>query len=198
MIYTLPFIAALIGWFTNYLAVKMLFHPREKRKFLFIEIQGIFPKRQAQLAEKIGKLVAKELVSFDDLKDRFKQPQHMESMKVLIEHKIDEFLTFKFPEYYPLLSRFVGTKTKSEFKGHALKEIDEAIPEVVDKYIQKTEDNIDIEEIVRQKVVEFSTDKLEEILHSILQKEFRFIELVGAVLGFLIGTIQVAIVLLGM
>lgn len=198
MIYTLPFIAALIGWFTNYLAVKMLFHPREKKKFLGLEIQGIFPKRQKELAEKIGRLVAQELLSFEDLKERFKQPQHMEGMKVLIEQKIDEFLTFKFPEYYPFLSRFVTTKVKADFKGHALKEIDDAIPEVVDKYIQKTEENIDIEGIVRQKVVEFSTDKLEQILHDILQKEFRFIELVGAALGFLIGVIQVGLVLISM
>ena len=76
------------------------------------------------------------------------------------------------------------------------KEIDDAIPEVVDKYIQKTEDNIDIEAIVKEKVVAFSTDKLEAILHDILAKEFRFIELIGAALGFVIGVIQVALVLL--
>ena len=30
MIYALPFISALIGWFTNYLAIKMLFHPHKE------------------------------------------------------------------------------------------------------------------------------------------------------------------------
>ncbi|MFT5861156.1 MAG: uncharacterized membrane protein YheB (UPF0754 family), partial [Flavobacteriaceae bacterium] len=37
MIYTLPFIAALVGWFTNYLAVKMLFHPKEPINFYFFK-----------------------------------------------------------------------------------------------------------------------------------------------------------------
>ena len=59
MSYLLPFIAALIGWVTNFLAIKMLFHPRKEIKILFLSIQGIFPKRQNELADKIGDLVAK-------------------------------------------------------------------------------------------------------------------------------------------
>jgi len=49
LIYTLPFIAAIIGWVTNYLAIKMLFHPREKINLIFFSLQGIFPKRQKGL-----------------------------------------------------------------------------------------------------------------------------------------------------
>ncbi|HMT36432.1 MAG TPA: DUF445 family protein, partial [Chitinophagaceae bacterium] len=65
--YTLPFIAAFIGWFTNWLAIKMLFHPREPINILGYSLQGIFPKRQKQFAEKLGSLVAKELISFDEI-----------------------------------------------------------------------------------------------------------------------------------
>ncbi len=50
---------------------------------------------------------------------------------------------------------------------------------------------LDLEAIVTQKVAGFSSDKLEEILQSILSKEFRFVELIGAVLGFIIGLLQV-------
>jgi len=42
----------------------------------------------------------------------------------------------------------------------------------------------------------FSSDKLEEILFSIMRKEFRFIEMIGAVLGFLIGCVQVGLTLI--
>ena len=47
--------------------------------------------------------------------------------------------------------------------------------------------------MVREKVSSFSSDKLEEILFAIMKREFRFVELVGAVLGFLIGSVQLAI-----
>jgi uncharacterized membrane protein YheB (UPF0754 family) len=61
----------------------------------------------------------------------------------------------------------------------------------------KLEKSLDVKELVREKVEAFSSDKLEEILFSIMRKEFRFIEIIGAILGFLIGCTQIALTLLG-
>jgi uncharacterized membrane protein YheB (UPF0754 family) len=52
---------------------------------------------------------------------------------------------------------------------------------------------LDLEHIVEQKVREFSSDKLESILYQIMAKEFRFVEVLGGVVGFIIGVIQVLI-----
>ena len=68
MIYTLPFIAALIGWLTNYIAVKMMFRPKKAVKIGPFTFQGIFPKRHKAFAEKIGALVADKLFSLQDIK----------------------------------------------------------------------------------------------------------------------------------
>ena len=66
LLFLLPLIAALIGWMTNYIAVKMLFHPKEPKKIVGITFHGVFPKRQNVLAEKLGQLVADELFSISD------------------------------------------------------------------------------------------------------------------------------------
>jgi uncharacterized membrane protein YheB (UPF0754 family) len=42
-------------------------------------------------------------------------------------------------------------------------------------------------------VAGFSTDKLEDLLKGIMAREFRFVEIIGGVVGLLIGTVQVAI-----
>ena len=67
LVFLLPLIAALIGWATNYLAIKMLFHPHQPKKILGLTFHGVFPKRQSQIAEKLGKLVANELFSMRDV-----------------------------------------------------------------------------------------------------------------------------------
>jgi uncharacterized membrane protein YheB (UPF0754 family) len=54
---------------------------------------------------------------------------------------------------------------------------------------------LDIEHIVINKVSAFSSDKLEELLFQIMSKEFRFVELIGALIGFIIGLLQVVITL---
>ena len=58
LLFALPVIGALIGWLTNWVAVKMLFHPREPLKLGIVTVQGIFPKRQQALAEKLCVVVA--------------------------------------------------------------------------------------------------------------------------------------------
>ena len=68
MLYIIPFISAGIGWFTNFIAIKMLFYPREEKNFLLFRFQGIFPKRQEVLAGRLGKIVAEELFSLGDYK----------------------------------------------------------------------------------------------------------------------------------
>jgi uncharacterized membrane protein YheB (UPF0754 family) len=55
------------------------------------------------------------------------------------------------------------------------------------------ESTLDLEKIVTEKVKGFSTDKMEEILIQIMEKEFRFVEILGGIVGFLIGLLQIVI-----
>ncbi|GBL35044.1 UPF0754 membrane protein SH1116 [Filimonas sp.] len=75
VLYLIPFISAFIGWFTNWIAIKMLFHPKEEKNILGLKIQGIFPKRQQQFAEKLGQLVSRELISFSDIANKINNPE---------------------------------------------------------------------------------------------------------------------------
>ena len=84
-LFILPLIAAVIGWFTNFIAIKMLFHPKEPVNLGILKLQGIFPKRQALLAQKIGDLVANQLFSLDDIKDKFNTPESRASISTTIE-----------------------------------------------------------------------------------------------------------------
>jgi uncharacterized membrane protein YheB (UPF0754 family) len=63
-------------------------------------------------------------------------------------------------------------------------------------YAGSLKNELDLEKIVTAKVAAFSTDKLEAILYQIMAKEFRFVEIIGAVLGFLIGLFQVLLTVL--
>lgn len=193
MIYSLPLIAAIIGWLTNYIAVKMLFHPKKPVRLLFLTVQGVFPKRQKSLAEKLGKIVADELFNIEDIKDVLLNNKNQDDLNQLIESHIDHFLRNKLSDTMPMLAMFMGDETRNMIKNTLMAEIKIIMPEVINTYVRKIEQEIDIEKTVYDKVVNFSTEKLESILFSIMKKEFKFIELVGAILGFLIGSIQLAI-----
>ncbi len=194
LIYALPFIAAITGWITNFIAVKMLFHPKEKVKIGFLEIQGVFPKRKNKLAEKLGKVVANELFSVEDIKHSLNSPQSTDAIMKVVESKIDNYLTYKLPEAMPMLQMFMKGNLKDNVKNMLIDEFKASIPQMITAYTDQIEKDIDVEKTVYTKVQNFSSDKLEEILYSIMRKEFKFIELLGGVLGFIIGLLQLLLV----
>ncbi|HVZ24549.1 MAG TPA: DUF445 family protein [Sediminibacterium sp.] len=193
----IPLISAFIGWFTNWIAIKMLFHPREPRRFLGFTLQGIFPKRQRQFAEKLGKLVSAELLSFDDIAAKITHPDNLQQLMPLVEEHIDKFLRVKLAEQMPVISMFIGEKTIQELKSVFLKELESLFPLIMQRYMGHLQKDLDLEQIVIQKVAGFSSDKLEQVLVSIMAKEFRFVEIIGGVLGFLIGLLQIFMTWLG-
>lgn len=194
----IPFISAFIGWFTNWIAIKMLFHPKEPKKILFITFHGIFPKRQRQFAEKLGKLVSSELISFKEIESKITDPSNIKELMPLIEGKIDDFLRQKISDVFPIISMFIGDSTINQLKTVFMNELEEIFPGLITAYMKKLESKMDLEKMVTEKVYGFSSDKMEEILNQIMSKEFRFVEIIGGVLGFIIGVLQVVITLITM
>ncbi|MFN3300354.1 MAG: DUF445 domain-containing protein [Sediminibacterium sp.] len=196
LLYLIPFISAFIGWFTNWVAIKMLFHPKKPIKILGITFIGIFPKRQVQFAEKLGKLVSDELLSFQDIESKITNPTNIDQLMPQIDAHIDHFLRVKLADQMPVISLFIGDKTIQQMKSVFMTELKELFPGIMKSYIGNLQRDLDLEKIVIEKVKGFSTEKLEQILNDIMSKEFRFIEILGGVLGFLIGIIQVILTLI--
>ncbi|WP_167956512.1 DUF445 domain-containing protein [Anaerosporobacter faecicola] len=78
-----PIIGGVIGYFTNYIAVKMLFRPKKAIQigsFTLPFTPGIIPKRKPALAHAIGQAVGNNLVDEEELAQVF----HSEAMKETI------------------------------------------------------------------------------------------------------------------
>ncbi|MES2702034.1 MAG: DUF445 domain-containing protein [Bacteroidota bacterium] len=196
MFWLQPVIAAFIGWFTTWIAIYLLFHPRKPIRFLGLTIQGAFPKRQRLVAEKLGSVVAKELIHFDEIAAMIKDPTALGDLNPTIEKHLDNFLHVKLKEKMPVISMFVGESTLQKLKDGMMEEISVLLPDLIHKYTDSLKDKVDIEKMVTDKVANYSTDKLEDILLSVMKKEFVFLELIAAILGLLIGLIQMGLSIL--
>lgn len=185
----IPIIGAFIGWITNWLAIKMLFHPRKPIDLKVFTLHGVFPKNKKNIATNLGKIVQKDLISFDDIKNRLQEPESMANFKDEISVHVERIIREKV-ESMTIAKVFISENFIQNLHQMAVEEIEMALPGVIEKYINKIEEKVDIQEMVFEKVNNFSDEKLENLLLAITNKEFKFIEIVGAVLGFLIGIIQ--------
>jgi uncharacterized membrane protein YheB (UPF0754 family) len=193
ILFLLPFIAALIGWMTNYIAVKMLFHPKEPKKFIGITFQGVFPKRQNALAEKLGQLVADELFSISDVSAKIKEFATSDEAMNDVGKRIEMTIRNKLGQAFPMLAMFLSDEMVEKVTGLFKNELKDFLSATSQGMGEKLEENLNVQEMVKERVNAFSSEKLEELLNQLMKKEFKFIELVGAILGFFIGCIQLVI-----
>jgi uncharacterized membrane protein YheB (UPF0754 family) len=184
-------LATFTGWVTTWIAIKMLFHPRKPVKILGITIQGIFPKNQQRIAEKLGQVVSKELLSFGEIEQKLTSEENLQKLMPEVEVHIDHFLRNKLKDVFPMLAMFIGDKTISQLKEAFLSELQDLFPILMKSYMNKLQHDLDLERIVVEKISNFSTEKLEDLLDQITKEEFKFLELIGGVFGFMIGLIQV-------
>lgn len=110
-----------------------------------------------------------------------------------IDEKIEHYFEDVLPEKHPMTYRLLPRKIKTRIKDEMLLEVKALAPNLIHKQVHYLEDNLDVEKIISDRVRNFSTEKLEEVMWNILSNEFRFIEAIGAVIGFIIGLIQVGI-----
>ncbi|MBL7661249.1 DUF445 family protein [bacterium] len=192
-IISIPLISALIGWGTNYLAVKMIFRPHQPVRFLGMTFHGLVPKRQDALAASIGEVVAKELVSHEDLKSVLNSKRAHDQILRTVMLRLDQFAAEKISSL-PMVGMFLGSGFLESIKAELAKHIEEAIPEMLEELTIHLENHLDFKTIVEEKIKKFEIIKLEDIIQRIAAKELKAIEYWGGVLGFLVGLIQVAVV----
>ncbi|HTC00676.1 MAG TPA: DUF445 family protein [Ferruginibacter sp.] len=184
------------GWVTTWIAIKMLFHPRRPIKILGFTLQGIFPKNQQLIAQKLGQVVSKELLSFDEIERKITSPDNLQKLKPEIEAHIDNFLRNKLKDVFPMLAMLIGDKTINQLKEAFIVELENLFPVLMKNYMNKLQSDLDLEKIVTEKIAGFSAEKLEDMLDQITKKEFKFLEFSGAFFGLLIGIIQVLFILI--
>ena len=189
-------ISGAIGWITNWVAIKMLFRPHKEINFGLFKIQGLIPKRRAEIGTGIANIIQNELISVKDVISNIDRVEFSKRLNDLIDDVLDKNLKKKVKEKFPLLQMFFSDKVAKDV-GNTIKDIvmenQEKIFEIFSNY---AEENIDFEVIISDKISNFSLDKLEEIITLLAKKELKHIEVIGAILGMLIGAIQYFITLI--
>ena len=189
-------ISGAIGWITNWVAIKMLFRPHKEINFGLFKIQGLIPKRKAEIGTGIASIIQNELISVKDVISNIDREEFSKRLNKLIDDVLDKNLKKKVKEKFPLLQMFFTDKVAKDV-GNTIKDIvmenQEKIFEIFSNY---AEENIDFEVIIYDKISNLSLDKLEEIITLLANKELKHIEVIGAILGMLIGAVQYLITLI--
>jgi uncharacterized membrane protein YheB (UPF0754 family) len=184
------FIGALIGWITNYIAIKMLFRPHNPVGLGLFKIQGLIPKRKHELSERIANIVVNDLMSLEDIKETLKNSNVSDRIAFIIDDILDRKLNDMLDKYFPFAKMFLSPDALTKLKVKIRDEILSHKDEIIDAIVDYSEGAIDIKAIIIKNVDNLSLDELEKITYSLAKKELKHIEFIGAILGAIIGFFQ--------
>lgn len=189
----LTIVGGLIGWITNILAIKLLFRPIKPVKIpiLNIEILGLIPKRKNEIAANIGEVISNELLSMDDILDQALNNSNGENFNSYITDKIKNIINEKL-NIIPMPFRMMAGPYIDEILN---KEVPNAVDEISVDLLDKAKENVNIQEIVEEKINQLDLEKLEDIIIKVAKKELKHIEILGLVLGAIIGVLQGVLVI---
>ena len=187
-----PFITAAIGWFTNWVAIQMLFHPRVPKRVCFWQWQGLIPRRQLQLAQESAEIIEREILQqhmiLNEIRKIEMTPYLEEAAHKIVWERIGPQL-----RAIPLLGSFINDGTLAKFEVIASASMKEEAGPLMEKVATEFEASVDLKQMIEDNIAAFDLDRLEAIVNEVAKREFRTIERLGAVLGFVIGLVQVAL-----
>ncbi len=160
---------ASIGYLANRVAIWMLFHPLKPVRLGPLTIQGVIPKRRKEIAEKMSSIISHEVVTGEEVAKMTKEAleRRLKSMKV------------------PVPAPVIGSLIEGAVKA-VLISLAQAI-------VGEAANHIDVGEYVKRKFDEISDEELEKMFKEAIGSELKYISLNDALIGAVVGTLEVMV-----
>lgn len=184
---SIPLISAIVGWSTNFLALKMMFYPIE---FIgikpFFGWQGLIPAKRKEMAEIEVELVLGKLLSVQELASRIDSKELTKAMQRRLKQVVRRIINDVMRECAPQLWAALPVHGKNLVYARVELDIPNVVNNMVNDFKHNIEEIVDIKELVVNKLVE-QPELINEIFLESGAKEFPFVERSGFWFGLLFG-----------
>lgn len=186
----MPCMAALIGWGTKLVAIKMMFRPHRYVGIGPLGWQGIIPRRSEQMVDVLCETLTGRLICSADIVDRLDGDEMAARIERPLRRAIAEIVPKVLEEYQPALWNLLPSTGRKA----VVQRVQDLAPKMIPELVVALRDNIDdVFDLRAMVTAEFLSDPdiLERMFLDVGRREFAFIRRSGLVFGFLIGLVQV-------
>ncbi|HVM53613.1 MAG TPA: DUF445 family protein [Acidimicrobiales bacterium] len=189
--WTMPIVGAVVGLGTNWLAIQMIFRPLEPRRYLgLITYQGMFPKRQREIAVDYGRIVATEVLTPRNLID------HISASPALADvgRDLTERARVQIASMRPLLTMLTGTEPSDAQLDKAVGVLTERLGHLLGVARASVEDHLAaslrLDALVEDRLGALDKLQFERMLRGIFEEDEVILVVIGGALGGAVGVVQ--------
>ncbi|MEL0027883.1 MAG: DUF445 domain-containing protein, partial [Perlucidibaca sp.] len=191
----LPAFGGFVGLVSDYLALQMLFRPLYPKKILGFTWQGLFLKRQQEVAADYAALISKQLLTpANMIEELFRGPMSDHIME-LIQRHVRVLIDEQSGLARPLVVYAVGSSRYVEMKGVVAERIMAYLPEAMKHMETYAEEAMDVRNTLVERMKTLNSEEFEGMLRPAFKEDEWILITVGAVLGIVVGELQVHLML---
>jgi len=186
----MPAFGLVVGWSTDWLALKMIFRPKRPVRVLGFTIQGLFLKRRREVAADYGKLIAEEVITAHKVIEAIINGPLSDRMFALVARQVQAALDRSAGPARPLVAVTIGTARYQQLKKTISAKVIERLPETM-RYVEDyARETMDVQNLLVQKMQQLDEQQFEALIRPAFEQDEWILITVGAVLGFVMGEIQ--------
>ncbi|RMG31723.1 MAG: hypothetical protein D6732_14390, partial [Methanobacteriota archaeon] len=190
---SIPVVAAIVGWFTNWVAIKLLFYPLEPiGKPPYLGWQGILPSKAAKMGRITSRTTLSKLGTLKEVFQSMEPERIADHLIQYIEPRLEAYVEWIMLEEHPKLWEALPSLVKGFIINMVRQKLPETVHQMMEEIGEHIEELVNVEELVVEQV---TRDKriINKIFLECGKVEFRFIIISGIYFGFPFGVIQMAI-----
>ncbi|WP_444712580.1 DUF445 domain-containing protein [Marinobacter sp. NSM] len=185
---SVPVMAAVVGWFTNWLAIQMSFHPVRFIGIGVIGWQGVIPRK----AEKMAHIcIDRTLQQFGDLNTVYQklEPQRIVQQVVAqVSPRMDEYIDEVMYEVQPVLWDNLPLFVRARIYQWARQQLPDRIEELVEDFGDDLNELVDLKALLSREL-QNHPDLMNRIFREAGSVELQSVINRGAIIGGLLGAI---------
>jgi len=191
--WVLPIAGVLIGYTTNLLGIRMIFEPVQPHRVGPFTIQGLFLKRQPEVAEVYADIIANDIVTMSNMADDLMHGPNSDRTRRLVEDSLRPAVDRAMGRARPAVRAAVGGRDYDTIRDAlALEGADYAVAPLADEELNAAQRG-GIREFVAEQMRATDPVTFSGMLRAAVQEDEWLLYLHGAVLGFGAGLLHLAI-----
>ena len=184
----LPLAGFFVGFATNWLAIKLIFHPRQPLKLGSMSIQGLFHKRQPEVAEAFAEVVSTRVLTADNIVQSVVSSPGMAKMNAIVENRVGELISQY--EAHPMAAMVLPPDQRPALRAELLGRIQEEWPKPGGFFHTFSAEAVDLRSELEARMASLDQESYEGVLRPAFQQDEWKLILAGAVLGLSAGVLQ--------
>lgn len=169
----------------------MMFRPLNPKKILGFNVQGLFIKRQNEVAADYATLISMQLLNSRNLLEELFSGTHSDRVIELINRHVKQEIDAQAGIVRPLVVYALGGAKYQSLKEHVAQRLIQQLPETMKHIESYAEDAMDIRNTLVTRMQQLSPEEFEGMLRPAFKEDEWSLIMVGAVLGFLVGEMQI-------